>query len=82
MSWVTEIKTLGCVLGEAEARGEGVQRYQDIVQMVVHTYNPGTQEQRQEDYEFKAILNYTVKSGQLRLHEIFLYEAMRQRAWK
>jgi hypothetical protein len=50
--------------------------------MVVHTYNPGTQEQRQEDYEFKAILNYTVKSGQLRLHEIFLYEAMRQRAWK
>lgn len=56
MSWVTEIKTLGCVLGEAEARGEGAQRYQDIVQMVVHTYNPSIRSLRQEDCTVKASL--------------------------
>lgn len=29
--------------------------------MRVHTYNPSIQEMRQEDHEFKDILNYIVK---------------------
>lgn len=29
--------------------------------MRVHTYNPNIQEMRQEDHEFKDILNYIVK---------------------
>jgi hypothetical protein len=42
--------------------------------MVVNTYNPSTQQQRQEDHEFKASLCYIVSWRTLGLHSETLSE--------